>query len=73
MDMENNAFTLNLGDNVNGFLHTDGKLYLCIDITKRGGISKTGKTLRVASTEGNLPIKGTEVKLGLNVFAPIPA
>ena len=34
-------------------------LILEVDISKRGEISKTGKTIRIASSEGNKRIKGT--------------
>ncbi len=39
-----------------------------IDLKNRGGRSASGKTIRVASTEGNKPIKGTDVVLGLNAY-----
>ncbi len=40
-----------------------------VDLSKRGAKSSTGKTVRVASTEGNLPVEGyPDIKFGLNVF-----
>ncbi len=40
-----------------------------VDLSKRGAKSSTGKTVRVASTEGNLPVDGyPDIKFGLNVF-----
>lgn len=43
-------------------------LTLKIDLSKRGEKSKTGKTIRIASSEGNKRIKGTEIFFGLNVY-----
>lgn len=34
--------------------------------------SKTGKTLMVATTNGNVTVMGTELKVGLNAFVPNP-
>lgn len=42
-----------------------------VDLAHRGEKSSTGKTTRVASTEGNISIPGyenAELKVGLNVF-----
>ena len=42
-----------------------------VDLNHRGDISASGKTRRVASTEGNVGVKdanGVEVKIGLNVY-----
>ena len=44
-------------------------LTLEVDLSKRGAKSSTGKTVRVASTEGNVPCEGfPDIKIGLNVF-----
>jgi hypothetical protein len=49
------------------------KLTIEVDLAYRGQPSSTGKTLRVASTEGNVPCEGSpEIKVGLNIFAPVP-
>jgi hypothetical protein len=46
-----------------------GILTIEVDLTKRGAKSSTGKTVRVASTEGNVPLDGfPEIKCGLNIF-----
>lgn len=45
-------------------------LTLVIDLTHSGGPSASGKTIRVASTEGNVQVPGTGVTLGLNVYRP---
>ena len=47
------------------------RLVIEVDLNHRGDISTSGKTRRVASTEGNIGIKdanGVEVKMGLNVY-----
>lgn len=44
-------------------------LVIKVDLSKRLGASKTGKTVIVASTAGNAPVPGhPEIKLGLNAF-----
>lgn len=44
-------------------------LTVTIDLSKRLGLSKSGKTVVIASTEGNIPIPGhEEIKLGINVY-----
>ena len=56
--MENVKFTRN-GD----------KLTIEVDLKYRGAKSSTGKTIRVASTEGSVPCPDApEIKIGLNVF-----
>lgn len=48
------------------------KLYIEVDLKQRGGKSGSGKTVRVASTEGNVSLEGhPEIKVGLNVFTPV--
>ena len=42
------------------------KLIITVDMSKTYGPSKSGKTIIVASTEGN--VKVGEVTLGLNVY-----
>ena len=47
------------------------RLIIEVELNHRGDISTSGKTRRVASTEGNVGIKdanGVEVKIGLNVY-----
>jgi ABC-type molybdate transport system ATPase subunit len=44
-------------------------LTIKVDITKEFGPSSSGKTIIIASTEGNIPIPDKdEVKIGLNVY-----
>jgi hypothetical protein len=48
------------------------KLTIEVDLSKRGEVSSTGKTVRVASTEGNISLdEYPEIKVGLNVFTPV--
>lgn len=51
-------------------MRTEGnKLIVEIDLTKRCGASKTGKTTIVASTGGNAPIPGyPEIRVGVNAY-----
>ncbi|HEA67997.1 MAG TPA: hypothetical protein ENI07_14420 [Desulfobacterales bacterium] len=46
----------------------DNKLIIEIDLTKEFGLSKSGKTLTIASTRGNQKIEGTDAVIGLNVY-----
>ena len=48
----------------------DNKLIIEVDITQTHGESSSGKSITVASTEGNQPIEGTDIKIGLNVYKP---
>jgi len=44
-------------------------LTITVDISKRFGKSSSGKSVIVASTEGNQSVPGSEdVKIGLNVY-----
>jgi hypothetical protein len=43
-------------------------LTIKVDITKEFGPSSSGKTIIVASTEGNVAIPEREEKVGLNVY-----
>ena len=43
-----------------------------VDLTKDFGQSKTGKSICIASTQGNVPIGIEDLKLGLNVYKDKP-
>ena len=44
-------------------------LTIKVDLTKQFGPSSSGKTIIIASTEGNIAVDGhEEVKVGLNVY-----
>lgn len=46
-------------------------LTLTIDLSERHGLSKSGKTKRIASSEGNKRIGDTDIFIGLNVYEKI--
>lgn len=43
-------------------------LTITVDLSKEFGPSSTGKTIIVASTEGNVTIPNRQEKVGLNVY-----
>ena len=44
-------------------------LTIRVDISQRHGISKSGKSITIASTDGNISIPGNEeIKIGLNIY-----
>lgn len=43
-------------------------LTIMVDLSKEFGLSKSEKSIIIASTEGNQLIPGTELKIGLNVY-----
>jgi hypothetical protein len=50
-------------------MSVDGNiLTITVDLSKEYGPSSSGKTIIVASTEGNVSIPDREEKLGLNVY-----
>ena len=47
----------------------DNILTVKVDLTKEFGPSSSGKTIIIASTEGNIAVEGhEEAKIGLNVY-----
>jgi hypothetical protein len=47
------------------------KLILVIELDKEFGLSSSGKSVTVASTEGNVSVPGREeIKMGINVYKP---
>jgi hypothetical protein len=47
------------------------KLTIVIDLSKDYGLSGSGKSVIIASSEGNAPAPGQpEIKIGLNVYRP---
>ena len=47
-------------------------LTITVDVSKTFGASKTGKSIVIASTEGNVSVDGkAEVKVGLNVYKSV--
>ena len=48
-------------------------LTIKVDLTKEFGLSASGKTIIIASTEGNQPVPGKEeAKIGLNIYRKKP-
>lgn len=43
-------------------------LTIKVDLSQEFGPSSSGKTILIATTEGNVSIPGREEKLGLNVY-----
>jgi hypothetical protein len=43
-------------------------LTITVDLTKEFGPSSSGKTIIIASTEGNVTVPEREEKIGLNVY-----
>lgn len=48
----------------------DNVLTIRVDLTREFGPSSSGKTTIVASTEGNVDVPDTNVKVGLNCYKP---
>lgn len=48
-------------------------LTIKVDLSKEFGPSASGKTIIIASTEGNVTIPGREEKVGLNIYRKKPA
>ena len=49
------------------------KLIIVVDLNQEFGLSSSGKSITVASTEGNVSVPGREeVKIGLNIYRPRP-
>ena len=47
------------------------KLIIVVDLKQEFGLSSSGKSITVASTEGNVAIPNREeIKVGLNVYKP---
>ena len=43
-------------------------LTITVDLSKQFGKSRSGKSIIVASTEGNKPVPDSDYKIGLNVY-----
>ena len=56
-----------LGDNVQGTVTDEGLLTLTVDLTKRLGPSKSGKTTMIATTSGPRPVGLTFDGTAVNV------
>ena len=47
---------------------TGNVLTITVDLSKNYGPSKSGKTIIIASTQGNKKIDGTDAVIGLNCY-----
>lgn len=47
-------------------------LTIRVDLSKEFGPSSTGKTILVATTEGNVSVPDRDEKVGLNVYRRMP-
>jgi hypothetical protein len=45
-------------------------LTITVDLSQRGGISASGKSISVASSKGNKDIGKDNIKIGLNIYVP---
>jgi hypothetical protein len=51
----------------------DKKLIIIVDLDQQYGRSSSGKSITIASTEGNVSVpEHEEIKVGLNVYRPLP-
>ena len=49
------------------------KLVILVDLQQEFGPSSSGKSITIASTEGNISVPGREeIKIGLNIYKPVP-
>ena len=46
----------------------NGKLTIAADVSKPGEISKSGKSMILATTNGFYTVPGTDIRVGLNVI-----
>jgi hypothetical protein len=63
--------TKSVGKNVKYDVSKDGKLTITVDLKETNGKSKSGKTLTIATSNGNtkaLDHEGNEFVFGLNVY-----
>lgn len=50
----------------------DNKLHIIVDLTQTHGKSHSGKSMTVATTNGNVVLDPiSRIKLGLNVYRPV--
>lgn len=65
-----NKATSIIGRNVTAELMGDILILRC-DLSEQGSESKSGKSSVVGTTNGNVPIAGTDVRVGLNIYRPL--
>jgi hypothetical protein len=50
---------------------TGNKLVIEVDLDQEHGISSSGKSMIIASSQGNQGIGKDDIKIGLNVYKPV--
>lgn len=51
---------------------TGKKLVITVDLGKDSGLSASGKSRIIASTQGNQSVPGADdIKIGLNIYKPV--
>lgn len=51
---------------------SENKLTIEVDLSQEGTVSKSGKSVIIASSEGNKAVPGAEeFKIGLNIYKPV--
>ena len=51
---------------------TGDVLTITVDLSKKFGTSKSGKSIVIASTEGNVSVEGhPEIKAGINIYKSV--
>ena len=55
--------------NINYKIEKD-TLFIQVDLSKTIGVSKSGKTILVASSQGNVPLGRDDISLGINCYKP---
>lgn len=55
-------------------MHVEGSiLTIVVDLNQDFGLSSSGKSITIASTEGNVNVPNNEeIKIGLNIYKPKP-
>ena len=49
------------------------ELIITVDLSQKYGRSSSGKSITIASTEGNISVpEHEEIKVGINVYVPLP-
>jgi len=46
-------------------------LTITVDLSKKGEASKSGKSIVIASTTGNIPVGDGTHMIGLNIYKPV--
>ena len=63
-----------MAQNIEMTVTADNKLIITVDLSKSFGLSSSGKSVIVASTNGNIAVVGREdIKAGINIYRPAAA